>query len=184
MTMKKDLNTTIGRLMHVSMIIPFVHHFLGQLCKILLWSKWQSQCTTHIMTICLNNLWLMNDWFLVRACNWINMNQIAFRHPTHVFRWDSGPGGYNNGGFAWRFPIDDALKFSTSNNPLKHLASIISPWVDIVAGQLKHGDCLLSMTNSTTSEGWTRRTRQQWHPNIHPHVICTVTLNLFHGTWH
>ncbi len=36
MTMTKDFNTTIGRLMQVSMIIPFVHHFLSQLCKILL----------------------------------------------------------------------------------------------------------------------------------------------------
>jgi hypothetical protein len=31
------------------------------------------------------------------------------------------------------------------------------PWIDIFAGRLKKGDCELSMTNSTTSEGWLRK---------------------------
>jgi hypothetical protein len=29
--------------------------------------------------------------------------------------------------------------------------------VDILAGRLKHGDCALSMTDSTTSAGWLRK---------------------------
>jgi hypothetical protein len=37
------------------------------------------------------------------------------------------------------------------------MASIISPWIDIIAGRLKEGDCSLSMMDSTTSEGWTRK---------------------------
>ena len=89
------------------------------------------------------------------------MNQIAYRHPTHVFRSNSCPagiGGYSNEGFAWRFPINGDLKFRASNNLLKHLASIISPWVDILAGRFMRGNCLLSMTDSTTSEGWTHHT--------------------------
>ncbi len=158
-TTTKDLDTTIGRLTHVSMIIPFAHHFLSQLHKLLLQSKQQSQRTTHITTICLDDLRLMNDCFLVRARDGINMNQIAYRCPTHVFRSDSCPagiGGYSDEGFALRFPIDGDLKFRASNNLLEHLASIISPWVDILAGRLTRGDCLLSMTDSTTSEGWTR----------------------------
>ncbi len=32
------------------------------------------------------------------------------------------------------------------------------PWVDIIRGHLKLGDCTLSMTNSTTSEGWLKKT--------------------------
>ncbi len=89
------------------------------------------------------------------------MNQIAYRRPTHVFRLDSCPagiGGYSDEGFAWRFLVDGDLKFRASNNLLKHLASIISPWVDILAGRLTRSNCSLSMTNSTTSEGWTRHT--------------------------
>jgi hypothetical protein len=32
------------------------------------------------------------------------------------------------------------------------------PWVDIIRGRLKLGDCALSMTNSITLEGWLRKT--------------------------
>ncbi len=31
------------------------------------------------------------------------------------------------------------------------------PWIDIIAGRLKKDDCALSMTDSTTSEGWLRK---------------------------
>lgn len=38
------------------------------------------------------------------------------------------------------------------------MASIISPWIDIIAERLSKGDCALSMTDSTTSAGWIRKT--------------------------
>jgi hypothetical protein len=49
------------------------------------------------------------------------------------------------------------LKFRASNNLLEHLAAIISPWVDILAGRLNSQDCVLSMTDSTTAEGWLKK---------------------------
>jgi len=57
----------------------------------------------------------------------------------------------------WHFYLPDELKFRASNNLLKHLAPIIMPWIDIIAGRLKKDDCALSMTDSTTSEGWLRK---------------------------
>ena len=48
-------------------------------------------------------------------------------------------------------------QFRASNNLLEHLAAIITPWIDIIAGRLTHGDCALSMTDSTTSVGWLRK---------------------------
>jgi hypothetical protein len=88
------------------------------------------------------------------------MNQIAHQKPTHVYRSDSCPaglGGYSLKGSAWRFKIPSHLQFRASNNLLEHLAAVITPWVDIIAGRLRKGDCALSMTDSTTSEGWLRR---------------------------
>jgi hypothetical protein len=38
------------------------------------------------------------------------------------------------------------------------MVSIISPWIDTIAGRLKEGDCSSSMKDSTTSEGWSRKT--------------------------
>jgi hypothetical protein len=88
------------------------------------------------------------------------MNQIAHRKPTHVYRSDSCPaglGGYSHEGFAWSFKIPSHLQFRASNNLLEHLAAVITPWVDIIAGQQKKGDCALSMTDSTTSKGWLQK---------------------------
>jgi hypothetical protein len=101
------------------------------------------------------------DFFLWKAHKGVNMNQIAFRQPTHVYRSDSCPaglGGYSHAGFAWRFYLPEDLLFRASNNLLEHIAAIITPWVDIIAGRLEKGDCALSMTDSTTSEGWLRKT--------------------------
>jgi hypothetical protein len=66
-------------------------------------------------------------------------------------------GGYSHKGFAWRFYLPDDLKFCALNNLLEHLAAIITPWIDIFAGRLKESDCALLTTDSTTSEGWMRK---------------------------
>jgi len=50
------------------------------------------------------------------------------------------------------------LRFRSSNNLLEFMASIISPWIDIIAERLSKGDCALSMTDSTTSAGWIWKT--------------------------
>jgi len=98
--------------------------------------------------------------FLDKAREGISFNSVAYRSPTHAYRSDSCPrgmGGYSHKGFAWRWMIPDELMFRASNNLLEHLAAIITPWVDILAGRLTDSDCALSMTDSTTSEGWLRK---------------------------
>jgi hypothetical protein len=99
--------------------------------------------------------------FLDIAKKGIDMNLIAFRKPTHIYRSDSCPfglGGYSDKGFAWCFEIPEDLRFRASNNLLEYIASIITPWVDMLTGQLNQGDCALSMTDSSTSTGWLRKT--------------------------
>jgi hypothetical protein len=70
----------------------------------------------------------------------------------------AGLGGYSNEGFAWRYYLPQYLKFRASNNLLKHIAGIITPWVDIIASRLTRSDCTLSMTDSTTLEEWLKKT--------------------------
>ena len=109
---------------------------------------------------CRQDLMLMLK-FLDKAHVGIDMNLISYRRPTHIYRSDSCPfglGGYSDEGFAWRFEIPLDLRFRASNNLLEFMASIISPWIDIIAERLSKGDCALSMTDSTTSAGWIRKT--------------------------
>ena len=70
----------------------------------------------------------------------ISLNIIVYRRPAHVNCSDSCPaemGGYNNSGFAWWHCFPPHLQFQATNNLLEHLG-----------GQLKLGNCALSMTNS------------------------------------
>ncbi len=44
---------------------------------------------------------------------------------------------------------------------------MITPWINIIHGCLTAGDCALSMTDSTTAEGWMRKSNFV-KPNKHP----------------
>ena len=99
-------------------------------------------------------------YFLDKAKEGVNINLKAYRKPTDIYRFDScqaGLVGYSHEGFAWRFYILWELQVRASNNLLDHIRSIITPWIDIIRGRLKPGDCSLSITDSSTSEGWDRK---------------------------
>jgi hypothetical protein len=88
------------------------------------------------------------------------MNLLAFCAPDRVYHSDlcpAGLGGYSNQGHAWRFQIPANLQFQATNNLLEYLTAIITPWIDLLNGQLKSGDCALSMTDSTTTKGWMQK---------------------------
>ncbi len=149
----KELETNIGRLVHLGMAILFIHHFMSPLRNLHKTAKWRR--AVKINGEYAKDLELMLG-FLKTAHKGISLNSIAFRCPTHVYRSDSCPaglGGYNDKGFAWHWYIPKPLKFRASNNLLEHLAAIISPWIDIIEGRLKPQDCVLLITDSTTAEG-------------------------------
>ncbi len=88
------------------------------------------------------------------------MNLLAFRSPDRIYHSDSCPhrlGGYSDQGHAWRFKVPDKYLFRALNNLLEFSAAIITPWIDIIEGHLSARDCTLSMTDSTTAEGWMRK---------------------------
>ncbi len=88
----KILETTIGRLIHISMIIPAVHHFLSRLRELHFQAKNNNRCLTNIPKICIDDLELMKK-FLKWGHKGISMNQIEYHKPTHVYQSDSCPGG-------------------------------------------------------------------------------------------
>jgi hypothetical protein len=152
-TIAKKLESTIGRL-----VVPGVHKFVTHLLNL-------QQMATHCHSIkisktCRSNLLLMLRFLDIEKWG-IGMNLIAFRRPTHVYQSDScrfGLGGYLDKGFVWRFKLPEELCFRASNNLLKYITSIISPWMDMLAGRLNQCDCALLMTNSSTSVGWLLKT--------------------------
>jgi len=153
----KDIEANIGRLVHLGLAIPFVHHFMSRLRD--LHTTAIRRRFVKINYECLKDLEMFLS-FLKFANDGISLNSIAFWRPTHIYRSDSCPaglGGYIDRGWAWRWYLPKHLLFRASNNLLEHPAAIISPWVNIIAGRLKNQDCVLSMTDSTTAEGWLRK---------------------------
>ena len=81
-TTAKALESTIGRLGHLALAVPGVHHFLSRLREL-------QRMATHRRSIQINehcqaDLRLMLQ-FLDIAKKGINMNLIAFRTPTHIY---------------------------------------------------------------------------------------------------
>ena len=156
-TSKAELESNIGRWVHLGQILPQIHHFLSRLRFLL--KRLQNKRQLSINQECIADIQFLLS-VLVKCRDGIDMNTLSYRKPTHVYRSDSCPagmGGYSDEGYAWRYYLPPELQFRASNNLLEHLAAIITPWIDIIAGRLTHGDCALSMTDSTTSEGWLRK---------------------------
>ena len=152
-----QLETLIGRLTHVSTVMPHILHFMGRL-RTLCYSasKRRKVCIKLIhkedLSLCLR--------FLTKAHQGIDINLIVFREPTHAYFSDACPigiGGYNDRGHAWRWHIPTHLRYRASINMLEHVASIVGPWIDILSNQLPPLSCSISLTDSTTSAGWLRK---------------------------
>ena len=95
------------------------------------------------------------------------MNSLVPQKPSIVYRSDSCPhvlGGYSSNGRAWRWYVPEELLYRATNNLLEHIASIITVWIDVIEGTLQPEDCILSMTDSSTSEGWHKKTNFKTDP--------------------
>jgi hypothetical protein len=94
---------------------------------------------------------------ITRANKGVDMNNLATRLPNIVFKNDSCPfslGGYNVIGNGWRWSIPLKFRFHVSNNLLEHLSNIASKKWGLLIGQIKRGDCILTMSDSMVSTSW------------------------------
>ena len=98
-TSKGKLETNIGRWVHLGQLIPTIHHFLSRLC--FLKQRAENRWQITINKQCKEDLHFL--LFVLGKCNQgINLNLIAFRRPTHIYRSDSFPaglGGYSHESF-------------------------------------------------------------------------------------
>jgi len=156
-TTHKELQTLVGRLTHLSVIMQLILHFLSRLR--FLESKSSNRRKVTISPPVLEDLKLAQK-FLNKANKGINMNMLTFRKPTHIYRADACPwgiGGFSIHGRAWRWELPTNMCFRASLNMLEHAASVIGPWIDIIESNLPPTSCILSMTDSTSSNGWLKK---------------------------
>ena len=90
----------------------------------------------------------------------MSMNLLTCRCPTHECMSDAcehGIGGWSSSGKAWRFALPEEPWGRFTLNCLEFLAAVIGPWIDHIEGNLPTLSCVLSGTDSTTAEGWLRK---------------------------
>lgn len=115
------------------------------------------------------------------------MNIISFRVPTHCYRADACPwgiGGYSSNGRAWRWELPENLRWRATLNMLEFIASTFGPWIDLIENNLPPLSCVLSMTDSTTTNGWLRKTNfvDDDTTEYAPHSACKLDLARAHAT--
>ena len=161
----KRLERNIGRYVHIAVIIPMIHHFLNQLQCL------KRRATKRRGAISLNEECIQDLIFLREVIKLANkgmsMHMIAYCLPDRIYINDSCPrglGGMSDEGFAWRYELPEELRFRASNNLLEHIANVITPWVDMLAGRLTKGMCKLSYSDSTTSTGWMKKSNFDTDP--------------------
>jgi hypothetical protein len=161
----KHLEQNIGRMIHVGQILPEIYHFLNRLRCLFERAKKRGKAIP-VNEDCLADCRLLK-LYLRRAHEGVSMNSLVYQRPSIVYRSDSCPhglGGYSSNGRAWRWYIPEDLLFRATNNLLEHIASIITVWIDVLEGNLHPEDCILSMTDSSTSEGWHKKTNFKTDP--------------------
>ena len=164
-TKAKRLERNIGRFVNIGMILPYVHHFLARMRTLLKKAKKRQSAVTIPEEVRLD-LMLM-DSVIKRANKGVDMNNLAYRMPDHVFKNDSCPfglGGYNVQGDGWRWIIPPELRFRAANNLLEHLANITSKKWGLFIGVIKRGDCVLTMSDSMVSTSWLRKSNFDEEP--------------------
>jgi hypothetical protein len=171
----KRLEKNIGRYVHITTIIPMLHHFLNRLRCLLRRAKKRRGAIT-LNESCTKDLKFLRE-VIALANKGMSMHMIAYCLPERIYINDSCPrglGGMSDEGFAWRFELPEHLRFRASNNLLEHLANVITVWIDVLAGRLTSGMCKLSFSDSMTSTGWMKKSNFYTDPEPEEDGTLTV----------
>ena len=156
----ETLESILGRLENVALIIAMFGHFLNNIRSLQIKAS-RSNHNVHVSKNAIAELQLARS-FLKRAHQGVSMNCIVFRKPTHVYLGDAsehGLGGFSvKTGKAWRYLIPVKLRGRAHINLLEFLVQVVSIWIDMLDGAIYSQDCLLAMGDNTTAAGWCKRT--------------------------
>ena len=157
----KELETLIGRLGHVTVVVQHAKHFMSRLRTLM--KRASHRRKVPLPQDCKEDL-EFHLQVLEKAKTGINMNMLTYRKVDIAYRSDACPagiGGYSSHGRAWRFSIPKNLQFRATLNMLEFVASTIGVWIDIIEKRVNNLSCILSMTDSTTSAGWLKKSNFQ-----------------------
>ena len=155
----KQLESILGRLEQIAMIIKMFGHFLNNVRSLQLKASKKNH-NVKITGAAKEDLKLSLK-FLKRAEQGVSMNTMVFRKPDHIYISDAsehGLGGFAlNDGRAWRYIIPPNLRGRAHINLLEFIVQVVSIWIDNIDNKINKYDCLLAIGDNTTAAGWLKR---------------------------
>ena len=148
-TKAKNLETLIGRLNHIALIIPLARHFLARIR--FFHSNMNAFAWYRLMPNVHDDLKLYTR-ILPRTRKGISMNLLTYREPTRIYLTDSykiGTGGFSSKGRAWRWQIPKEYWVRAHINLLDFCAELVLICIEIKEDTLDDEEFLLSMGDST-----------------------------------
>jgi hypothetical protein len=183
-----DLESLVGRLNHVCFVIPQARHFMSRLRWLLVRARRGRRIILRPQVLSDLRLWLT---FLRVAFEGLSLNLLSFRLPTYVLRSDAaehGMGGFcaiSSRGWRLELPVDCRVgcREGISLNLLEFLGDIVSVWIELLAGRVPPGSCMLAQGDSTSATGWLRKSNfsEHNHPLQLEAARHLATLLLIHG---
>jgi hypothetical protein len=154
----KELESLIGRLQHVAGVVSPASHFLSRLRAAL--HRAETHNGTRLGQEERKDLQLWSE-ILDYAAKGVDMNSLTVREPDVISITDACEfqlGGYSlSTGRAWRWRIPPELVYRKSINFLEFLASAVGLLLAVHDGEASSGDCVLCVTDNTSSAGWLRK---------------------------
>ena len=157
-TNSKDIESLLGRLEQVALILPMFGHFLNNIRHTQI--KAAAARRPHLINKRTRDDLILAQSFLDHAVRGVNLNLMTFREPTHFYINDAsehGIGGFATHGRGWAWTIPAKLRGRAHINLLEFLAQLVSIWIDIAEHRITPLDCLLGMGDNTAAMGWLRR---------------------------
>jgi hypothetical protein len=162
----KDLQSVLGRLENVTILVRMGAHFLNNIRAL----EIRASASKHTVKI---NGSARADFVLWKkiiqiASEGISMNLLTFRSPHHVIIGNAccehGLGAFNTTGSGWRWIIPPDLRCRAHINLLEFLMQVLQVWVDILEGRTRPGDCIiLAMGDNMSAMGWMKRSNFREH---------------------
>ena len=151
----ETLESVIGRLENIAIIIPMLGHFFNNI-RFLHQKASHKKHNVKLTRQAKDDLSLSKS-FLIKAHKGVSMNLLVFCKPDIIHIGDAsehGLGAFASHGRAWRFNIPKKIRGRAHINLLEFLTQVVSIWIDIIKGKAKDNDCILCMGDSTSAMGW------------------------------
>ena len=151
----KDLQSILGRLENIAIVIPMMGHFLNNIRQLEIRASITSK--NQVINKRTKDDLILAQSFIDKAHKGVSMNSITFRKPTKTYINDAsehGLGGFACHGRAWAWEIPEKLRGRAHINFLEFISQIISIWIDVIEEKISKLDCILGMGDNTASMGW------------------------------